>query len=210
MESDTKSRPNHLRVASSSTGVAERHDHIPISLTAAPFRPGELPVTSWLVLDIATRDLIANSALSARVPAELWVRVAVESSRLVTEIASEVSQPEPQVSACLDAAACASDGLADPTLGTAALDRYADHLATAHASGRVPVELPLRLPEEMAGAWQRDAARERVSMPRWVGARLRAAPAACVNWEIAAARASQSLGEWAYASFLRASTSSIA
>jgi hypothetical protein len=62
----------------------------------------------------------------------------------------------------------------------------------------------------MSGAWVRDATRRRQRLATWIMARLEAPPARCVEWEVASARALQSMGEWAYASSLRALTSSIA
>ena len=179
-----------------------------ISLEATPFRPGELPVISWLVLDPQTRDLIESAACDVGVPPELWVRVAVESSRLVAEIASHVARPASWVVAGLDSTAHAERPPEDELLGGAALDHYADLLEAIHPVRRIPVELPLRLPEEMTGAWRRDAARQRMTMPRWVASRLRDVPDRCLRWEIAAARSRRSLGEWAYASSLRAFASS--
>jgi len=56
------------------------------SLTSAPFRPGELPLTAWVPLDHATRRLVSERAREAALPTELWVRIAVEASRLATEV----------------------------------------------------------------------------------------------------------------------------
>ncbi len=181
-----------------------------ISLAAAPFRPGELPTISWLVLDTNSRAFIAASASHARLPVELWVRIAVEASRLLEEVASRTNRTQDWVTATLDHAASRQAHANTRHLATASLDRYADNLEAAHPSGGLPHTLPLRLPEEMSGAWVRDAVRHRESLPSWISTRLQSVPTGCVRWEAASARACQSLGEWAYASSLLALTSSIA
>lgn len=181
-----------------------------VSLAAAPFRPGELPTISWLVLDADTRVFIAASASRARLPTELWIRIAVEASRLLEEIASRTKCTQESVTATLDSAA-SQDAHADTRhLAATNLGRYADSLEAGHPNDELPSTLPLRLPEEMSGAWIRDAIRYRQSLPSWIGMRLQSAPAECIRWESASARAHQSLGEWAYASSLRALASSIA
>ena len=210
----------------STTGLSRRHDHlrlvshrvdaprlpttVPVPLNVAPFRPGELPVISWIALDANIRDLIKRSATAAHVPIELWVRAAVESSRLVTEIATRSDQLESKIVSGLDAAARVGRAADPQTLGATALSRYADLLESSHPSGKVPPVLPLRLPEEMVGAWHHAATRKQVEMSSWIAMRMQTVPSGCISWEAAAARSHQSLEAWAYASILFASASSIA
>jgi hypothetical protein len=134
----------------------------------------------------------------------------VESSRLVEEIAVRSSRPAEWVCSHLVVAAQSADRRPRESLDAVALSRYARALEEAHPPGRLEVQQPLRLPEEMTGAWRRDAAFRHSTLAAWMSERLRTAPDGCVAWEIAAARACQSLAEWAYASSLRAMASSSA
>lgn len=183
--------------------------HAPISLAASPFRPGELPIISWLTLDDESRALISDLASHARLPVELWIRIAVEASRLVEEIALRTGNTQDWVTATLDRSTIRHQATMEQ-LAASSLGRYAEHLESAYPAGEIPSTLSLRLPEEMSGAWVRDAIRRRQSLSRWISFRLQSVPTGCVQWEAASARACQSLGEWAYASSLRALTSSIA
>jgi hypothetical protein len=178
-------------------------------LASAPFRPGELPVTAWIPLDHATRDLVWKRAKEAALPTELWVRIAVESSRLTSEISSLTRCPRQQVIAQLDLSATS---LMDEVTTSAApeLRRYAAELRRGHPATRADEVLALRLPEEISGAWNTAASDARLDMPRWLAAALDKTPSECVAWEAAAAATCRSLGEWVYASWLRASTNASA
>ncbi len=199
-----------LRLVSSAAEAPPGPSFVPVSLAAAPFRPGELPTIVWLVLDAEARAELATSAARARLPAELWVRIGVEAGRLQREIASAVGRTEAWVTSALDDAASIQAPAGVEALAGAGLARYAEHLEAPHPCGGIPPTLPLRLPEEMSSTWSRDATSDGQNLSLWVTARLRAAPAGCVRWEIASARASQPLGEWAYASSLRSLASAIA
>lgn len=199
----------HLRLVSARTPRVDPGRPSTPAISAAPFRPGELPLISWVPLDLETRELIGRPAIAAGIPIDLWVRIAVEASRLVEEIATLSGCIQTEVASRLDSAAL-NDGEPPNQLGGHSLNRYAAELRLGRGPQEVPGELALRLPEEMSGAWTRSAAKERVRFPTWIAQRLRSAPANCVSWEIAAADSCQSLGEWAYASSLRASASSSA
>jgi hypothetical protein len=176
------------------------------SLSSAPFRPGELPLTAWAPLDGATRDLVWKRAQEAALPTELWVRIAVEASRLASEIASLTARSRREVVTQLDLAAASPLGEAQ-TLAASALRRYAVELRKGHPVAEAGDVLVLRLPEEISGAWNTAAAEARQEFPRWLASMLDDAPRNCVAWEATAAAGCRSLGEWVYASSLRASTS---
>lgn len=179
------------------------------TLQSAPFRPGELPLTAWVPLDRATRQLIGKGSRETGLPPELWVRIAAEASRITTEISTLIRESRESIIAALDRAAVGPNK-ATSNVAASELHRYAVEL---HRGGMAcdPEEvLALRLPEEISGAWSAAAARERADMPRWLRATLRSAPACCVSWEAAAAEGCRSLGEWAYAASLRASASASA
>jgi hypothetical protein len=106
----------------------------------------------------------------------------------------------------LDLAATAPAGEKHP-LGASELRRYAAELRRGHPTTEAGEVLGLRLPEEISGAWNTAASKARLEMPRWIDAALKKTPAECVAWEASAAATCRSLGEWAYASWLRASAS---
>lgn len=175
-------------------------------LASAPFRPGELPVTAWVPLDHATRDLVWRRAKEAALPTELWVRIAVESSRLSSEISSLTGRPRREVVGQLDLAATSPVDEGQAPVASE-LRRYAAELRKGHPAAKTGEVLALRLPEEISGAWNAAASEARLEMPHWIAAALDKTPPECVAWEVAAAATSRSLGEWTYASWLRASTS---
>ena len=90
--------------------------------------------------------------------------------------------------------------------GASELRRYAAELRKGHPATKTGEVLALRLPEEISGAWNAAASEARLEMPRWIAEALEKTPPECVAWEVAAAATCRSLGEWAYASWLRAST----
>lgn len=175
------------------------------SLASAPFRPGELPLTAWIPLDSATRDLVRKRATEAALPIELWVRIAVEASRLAGEISYLAGCRREEVVVQLDLATT-SPGETH-TLAASELRRYAAELRKGHPAFEAGEVLALRLPEEISGAWNAAAVATRQELPHWLASMLDDAPRECVAWEATAAATCRSLGEWAYASWLRASTS---
>ena len=175
------------------------------SLATAPFRPGELPLICWLPLDEETRKCIAASARAARLPAPLWVRIAVETSRLKEEIAARCMHSAGWVQAVLDETSRAgTPPTSSPDLDSYTMSAYAAALSASHSVGHVESEMPLPLPEDMTGAWRRAARQLGLPVHRWVAKQLADPPVACVAWEIAASRSFQTLAEWAYASSLMA------
>lgn len=206
MECDVDKREGapRLRLLANVDSAPARSTTTAPSLTSAPFRPGELPLTAWVPLDHTTRNLVWERARAAALPTELWVRIAVEASRLTSEISSLTARPRREVVAQLDLAASAPTGETHP-LGASELRRYAAELRRGHPATEAGEVLGLRLPEEISGAWNAAASKARLEMPRWIDAALQKAPPECVAWEASAAATCRSLGEWTYASWLRAS-----
>src|SRR6478735_8493702 len=101
------------------------------SLASAPFRPGELPLTAWIPLDSATRDLVRERAREAATPVELWVRIAVEASRLASEISYLAGCRRQEVVVQLDLATASPTGQMH-TIATSELRRYATELRKGH------------------------------------------------------------------------------
>jgi hypothetical protein len=206
MNCDVSKRKDGPRLRLLSTSEAALPPTAPTapSLTAAPFRPGELPITAWVPLDSVTRDLAWERAGAAALPTELWVRIAVEASRLASEISSLTARLRQEVIAQLDLEASRSE-CEMPTLSASELRHYAVELRRSHPTSEASEVLALRLPEEMSGAWNAAAIKGRLEMPHWIASALEKAPSECVAWEAAAAATCRSLGEWAYASWLRTS-----
>lgn len=197
-----------LRLVASPESVPARPTQRPPSLTVAPFRPGEIPITAWIPLDSSIRRLVSRRANEEALPTELWVRIAVEASRLTDEIATLTTRPHQEVIRRLDIAASAPEDM--QTLSGSELRRYAAELRHDHTAVDADDVLALRLPEEISGAWGKAATAARIDMPRWIATAISAAPKECVAWEAAAASTCRSLGEWAYASWLQASANSMA
>src|SRR4051794_26943186 len=57
------------------------------SLAAQPFRPGEMPTPVMVQLEDMAAAIAAREASRRRLPAELWVRLAVEAGRHVRDAA---------------------------------------------------------------------------------------------------------------------------
>jgi hypothetical protein len=130
----------------------------------------------------------------------------VEASRIASEISLLSGCRRREVIGQLDQAAAQT---ADESrlLGASELRRYAAALRMRHPAPEAGEVLTLRLPEEISGAWNAEASAARLDLPRWIASALEIAPAECVAWEAAAAATCRSLGEWSYASWLRASAS---
>lgn len=197
-----------LRLVTNPESVPAHPAPRPPSLTAAPFRPGELPVTAWIPLESSIRRLVSRRAREEALPTELWVRIAVEASRLTDEISNLTDHSRQKVISRLDIAALAPENT--QTLSGSELRRYAAELRLRHTTVDPDDVLALRLPEEISGAWGKAASEDRVDMPHWIANAIRSAPKECVTWEAAAASTCRSLGEWAYASWLQASANSMA
>lgn len=206
---DTVDARRRLRLVAEQP-VALRRGPAAGSLAAAPFRPGELPVLRWVTLGADARRAVRERATQAGVPAELWLRLAVEASRLLDEIAALSARRRADVEMHLDAAA--TERLASPVeaLDAVGLKRYAESLQRGGNSSPLRPEAPLRLSEETAGSWGRTAATRHTSLPSWIAAHVHRAPRRCVDWEVAAASECRTMAEWAYASSLRRLTSSMA
>ena len=217
MASNVSHRPAPLRAVDPLPPTPLGPVALELSLSSSPFRPGELPTTSLLTLDAATRDRIVIGGGTSAVPAELWLRLAVESARLMGEIEARCRCTRLWIVDALDTTASdapTADSGCSPsrvdTIHAGALARYADLLETPHPTGRVLPRMPIRLPEEMASGWRRAAADAGQTLQGWIAARVFEAPARPVKWEIAAARACQTLAEWAYAACLREFANTIA
>jgi hypothetical protein len=201
---------SHLRVVAAPLPPTLGPVALEATLSSAPFRPGELPVITWIAFDRASQERVEEGATAARVPAELWLRLAVESSRLAEEIATRCGRARLWIVDVLDSAAASAEHTIDDELRTDGLVRYAALLRRPHPIGQIPGRMPARLPEEMAGGWRRAATHAGVTFERWLGERLERAPSRCVEWEIAAADSCQTLAEWTYAASLRALATTMA
>lgn len=164
----------------------------------------------WLRLAEDDRRRLHARAAAARLPAELWLRIAVEASRVVGEIEGLTGYGRETITATLDVAASEPRGDRVEPLDGGALRRYGEGLQRGTATSAPTEELALRLSEEIAAGWGHAAAAERAALPTWIAKQLESAPRHCVQWEAAAARGGRTLAEWAYASFLRWSALSTA
>ncbi|MGH2941300.1 MAG: hypothetical protein ACRDLN_00785 [Solirubrobacteraceae bacterium] len=192
---------------------ALRHLPKPVvaDLTAHPFRPGETPTLVTLRLDADLSKAVERKASAACLPCALWLRIAVEAARCVTEVAHVLSWPRDRVESACETHANHPYGPPPAVpIAVATLGSYASMVEEGARAGRFsPDGLTARLSDEMYGAWA-VAAGHHSDLDHWVAETIAAAPEQCVRYEIAAARASKTLAEWIYASALRAAASSIA
>lgn len=179
-----------------------------LALSAAPFRPGELPDLYRIELQGETRQEVVAGATTARVPAQLWLRIAVESSRLVSETIAITGQSAVSLRTALNHIAAESLKHELDRAVAGELSHYCTLLQRPHPVGSVGPVMPTPLPEEMIGAWRHAAITAGATLSTWVGEQVIRAPAECMRWEIAAAHSSRTLAEWVYASSLAAFVSS--
>ena len=193
--------PSRLRLVAAAPTCDPPRPRVDLSTT--PFRPGELPCITSLALNAATRAAVEQHAAAARLPLEIYVRIATEASRVVGEVAARTGRSVAWVCAALH------DAAAHPSAVTAVdapgMTRYVQAFDVAAGGGKAPPgDLALRLPEDMTGAWRRAAREAGTALAAWVAARVADTPDRCVTWERAAASECRTLGEWAYASALSA------
>jgi hypothetical protein len=178
-------------------------------LVTTPSRPGELPCITLLALDAVIRSVVEQEAVAARLPLEMYVRIATEASRVVQEVAALTGRSGAWVCAALD------DAATHPSAVTAVdapgMTRYVHALRMAVGGVKPPPgDLALRLPEDMTGAWRRAAREAGTALAVWVAARVADKPDRCVEWETAAASECRTLAEWGYVSALSVITRSSA
>lgn len=193
--------PSRLRLVVPASTCAPPRPRV--NLVTTPFRPGELPCITSLTLDAATRGAVEQQAVTARLPLEIYVRIATEASRVVSEVAGRTGRSVAWVGAALDEAATHPSAVT--AVDAPGMTRYVLALRVADGLGKAPPgDLALRLPEDMTGSWRRAAREAGTALAAWVAARVADTPERCVDWESAAASECRTLGEWAYASALSA------
>jgi hypothetical protein len=175
-----------------------------VPLEARPYRPGELPqrVLVRCAPELATRT--ANAAARAGLPLTLWVRIAVEASRVRDDLARLTSETPQIIEAGLDAV---TGGPLPAAHGCAELSHYARALRSAPserpAENRSADCQPM-VPDTIKAAWTLEAARAARTLDGWIASRLDHAPSGATAWEAEAASRGLSIGEWAYNCWLAA------
>jgi hypothetical protein len=168
------------------------------TLESQPFRPGEVPQLLVVDLDQALAERLQEEAAELGLPRELWLRVAVEVSRLLRRAAELLGVLPNEVVRHVESRSQA------PTLTTmeaARFDAYAKQIreGARPRRPRVPVSrLSIPIPENMVTAWSIDAAAEALTLQEFVNARALEAPRAAASWEALSAERGQSLGEWIF------------
>jgi hypothetical protein len=167
----------------------------------------------WTTLRPNEAETVGKRAVDDRLPVELWLRTAVESARVLHELATMIGRTEATLVKELDRQACVTGTASNSTelaSTPGSLDRYADQLQRGENPAAIHGDVVLRLSQEMASTWRRAAIAAGTPVPAWIGRQIERAPRQCVTWEIAAARSGRTLAEWAYASALSSMTSSSA
>lgn len=177
------------------------------SLSAQPFRPGELPAPLVLRLPAGTRRAAANAASAVQIPVSLWIRTAVDCSRHLHEV-TRFAGSSAGLRETLDELA---ERAPVHSMGALARRRqwlYAQALRRGDPSAPRSVSaspLTVLLPDTSLAAWSQSAATCGLDLERWCEQLVQAAPERPHLWEAAAAEAGRSLGEWIYAMALRTS-----
>jgi hypothetical protein len=174
------------------------------SLASQPFRPGEMPEAVLLELPESVAGVVAVEANTSGLPPELFVRIAVESTRHLRNIARVLAVT------VVEAAGIVERGIEDQDSGPAVVEArrqqaYAKRVraATIGRGARAVIErITVLLPDAMLAGWAVDAAAECVPLDEFIFGCIREAPSAAVTWEAAAAARGLSLGEAMYAATL--------
>jgi hypothetical protein len=204
-----RNESQHLTVlrGSEASRPAPQRARLP-TLSAQPFRPGELPTPVVIRLAPGALRALQAGARAARVPAPLWSRCAVDAARLLEETAKLLALTRLELIAELDRRA---ERIASPVTPAAASKQIA--YARALRRGEAPVSatplfgsLTVLLPDTIRTAWACAASRTGMSMDHWIETELASAPRQAHLWEAASAEAGQTLAEWVYALALALAT----
>jgi hypothetical protein len=179
------------------------------NLIAAPYRPGEMPTVVIIKLSETARRSLAERARSTALPAELWLRIAVETERHVRKAITATRASRDQVVAAVGEFATAVEDRPVPLHGHRHR-LYAREVQQAAAQRKphaeVSYEIALRLPEELLVAWSSEATGESRGLDEWVSDLLATSFINSWEWEVAAAGTGRSLGELIYAGALGSTT----
>jgi hypothetical protein len=168
------------------------------TLESQPFRPGEVPQLLVVDLDYAVSQRLEEEAADLGLPRELWLRVAVEASRLVRRAAHLLGVEAGEVMRHVEKR---KQALNVTTMEAARHDAYAKQIRESKGSVRRRARvsrLSLPIPESMITAWSIDAAADGLTLDEFVNARALDAPAVAISWEASSAQRGQSLGEWVF------------
>lgn len=182
----------------------------PIPLEARPYRPGELPQQLSIRCDERLAADCARAAAGSGLPLPLWIRVAVEASRVRDQLADGLHQPPGEVLATLDEAC---SGPLPTHVGAGEVVLYAREIIRRRP-GRPPTNAPDGLqtlvPDGVRTAWILAATEAGLPLDAWIGLQLGDPPQAAADWEAASVASGLSIGEWAYNCWAAASATSAA
>jgi hypothetical protein len=172
------------------------------TLESQPFRPGEVPQLLVVDLDEPLSERLEEEAAELGLPRELWLRVAVEASRLLRHAAHLLGVEPSDVIRRVEERTQPRNLT---TMEAARYDAYAKQVREGSGSSgrRAPVSrLSIPIPESMVTAWSIDAAAETLTLEEFVNERALEAPEAAMSWEALSAERGQSLGEWMFEALL--------
>lgn len=195
------SATRHLQLVEPQTFGLAALSHAP-SLRAPRCRPTEWPVAVVFRPSTEGLELARERALTARVPVELWVRLAIDTERLLEELVATGVASRYEFAATLDLAsvpAPSTDVVAVP----GPLAEYVRAIRGGDPGTPPGDVLELLLPEDLAGRWSQAASSSGAAREEWMERHLAASSGNPVIWEIAAAEKCLTLTEWCYASALK-------
>jgi len=162
------------------------------SLSTRPQRPGEL--CDWLELQLS-KEAAAHLEANARVPAGLWLVIAIEAQRNL-ELMGDVG--ESGLTGRLDLAAEEPIGAVVARAPARELHAYSEALrAGAAGTQELPDRRLILTPSKsMSTAWEHHARDRGLTLGSWARAEAESRPPGAISWEAAAAERGQSLAEW--------------
>jgi hypothetical protein len=171
----------------------------PIDLLSAPYRPGELPESLRLDLDLDPAERAARLAGAEGLPVALWLRVAIEAGRARDGLAERTGLPAREIEELLSVGARSG-----PVAGISALARYGAAILAGRAGGAWERDtwIEVLIPSEMVLSWRMAAAAAGSTLDQWAGAMVSLAPEGVGRLEAEAATAGESLAAWCYAAWV--------
>lgn len=193
----------HLRAVGSIPPREPREHDICVGrslpLASTPQRPGELGAPVWVNLAENARAHAREGCQRDRLPATLWLTIAIESQRCLALAARTVEVSTSEAAAALDEAAATIDLTESQVTAVARLRAYASAVLTGDrtAGTLLPASLLLTPALHVAAAWALTAQTAGQSVAEWTTAVATACPQGRPRWEAASAATGQTLAEWA-------------
>jgi hypothetical protein len=186
----------HLSVVLGDGRSAPTFEPPPLLLDERTQRPGELADLVPLALDREVAARVQAVADGARLPLALYIVVAVEAQRVLTEIAVVTAIHADELARALDLAAAEASAPRFEPPASRPLRVYARALRSSGYKGRSRRELDLVVPDRLRARWSLVAQEAGLTVEAWIVDQLTLAAPGRELWEAQAASEARTLGEW--------------